>query len=106
MKVLIPLKSAASTSMLVNASMAVTEDKSSASAGISRARRLLSTAWNSGLMASSSSLSRTFGKTAPAPFCLSPATSSSASSPLSHHRAFIWCAILASSQATPGFAQK
>ena len=53
-----------------------------------------------------SSLSKTSGKTAPAPSSSTPATSSSASSQLPHHRAFIWCVILASSQATPSFAPK
>ena len=43
----------------------------------------LRTAWNSAPMASSSSLSRAFGKMARALSCLSPATSSSASSRLS-----------------------
>jgi len=68
--------------------------------------RLLRTAWNFAPTASSSSLSKTSGKTAPALSCFRPATSSSASSQLSHHRAFIWCAILASSQATPSSAPK
>ena len=51
--------------------------------------RFLRTAWNFAPTASSSSLSKTFGKTAPAHSCFRPAISSSASSRLSHLRAFI-----------------
>jgi len=86
--------------------MATTVASWSAFAGISRALRLLRTASSSAPTASSSSLSRAFEKTAPAHSCSSPATSSSASSRPSHLRAFIWCAILVSSQATPSLAQK
>jgi len=70
------LKSAASTSMLANASTVVTDDSWSASAGISRARLSLRTAW------------------------------SSASSRPSLRRAFIWCASVVSSQATPSSVPK